>query len=75
MSYWEELDQKGSMRVLLTLLEQGERNLTELREIEGIGLNALYNVLEGLKRIELVTINMLLLEVYIPDLYFNLHSL
>ena len=54
MSYWDALDQKGSMRVLLTLLENGEKNITELRQIEGVGLNALYNVLEGLKSIDLV---------------------
>ena len=54
MSYLMELDQKGSMATLLMLME-GEKNITELREIKGVGLNALYNALEGLKKIGLIS--------------------
>ncbi len=49
-----ELNQKGSMAMLLMLME-GEKNLTELREIKDVGLNALYNALEGLKKTGIIT--------------------
>jgi hypothetical protein len=32
------------------MLIEGEKNITELLEIKGVGLNALYNALEGLKK-------------------------
>ncbi|MHA1400818.1 MAG: winged helix-turn-helix transcriptional regulator [Candidatus Heimdallarchaeaceae archaeon] len=48
-----DFDEKGTMRILLALIDE-EKNITELREIEGVGLNALYNALEALKQLGLI---------------------